>query len=326
MNELLSEITKAKSVGITGHVRPDGDCAGSTTAMYNYIADNYPDKEVYFFLEPVSTAIENCLDFPERSEAGAFEGVTLDLFISLDSSSEDRLGDNLPVFKSAKKRVVIDHHKTNTGFGDVNIVRPEVSSACEVLFELLETEKIGASVARSLYLGIVHDTGVFKYQSTTGRTMTIAGILLDKGVDSAAVIDGTFYERTWNQNRLLGRAIEKTKIFANGMISLVVISAEDLAEFGCTRIDTDGIVENIRLIKGVEIAVFIREDGENYYKVSLRSKTGMIDVSEISAENGGGGHKMAAGFSVYKNADELTDYLVDTITRKLNEGLNGRND
>lgn len=312
MNILLDKIDKAETIAISGHVRPDGDCVGSTTALYHYIKDNYPDKKVYLTLEPAPHSVKKCLNCDMIINADALPD-EIDLFVSMDSSSIDRLGDAQSDFVGAKERIVVDHHKTNTFFGDYNIVFAEAGSCCEVLYNLLEENKITYSVALSLYLGIVHDTGGFKYSSTTSETMNIAGKLLDMGVDSATVIDTSFYEKTWLQNKILARALDNAKMTADGFVAYSVISSKDMSEIGVKASDTDGIVEQLRLTEGVEIAMFLREDAPETYKVSLRSKKGLVDVSEISLLFGGGGHVKAAGFTAYGKLDEIIESILSEI-------------
>lgn len=315
MSKLLDAINKANTIVISGHIRPDGDCVGSTTAIYNYIVDNFPDKKVDYLLEPFTKSISKCIERPET--IGLTEA---DLFISLDCASKDRLGSAQEMFDKAKYTFVIDHHKTNTGFGNENVVVAEASSACEVLFELLDPEKISLKTATSLYIGIVHDTGVFKYNSTSRRTMEIAGLLLEKGVNSAFIIDETFYAKTFAQNKLLAKGLNKACFLEDIGCIYTVISMDDLAEVGLTSADTDGIVEQLRLTDGVEVAAFIRQDDKELYKVSLRAKTGIVDVSTISVMHGGGGHKMAAGYSLNGTEEEVVATIVKDI-RNLFTGI-----
>ncbi|MBQ8281273.1 MAG: bifunctional oligoribonuclease/PAP phosphatase NrnA, partial [Lachnospiraceae bacterium] len=271
MSSLLDRIEVAETIAISGHVRPDGDCVGSTTGLYRYISENFPEKKVYLTLEKAPDSVQKCIDCSMIMSALELPE-DIDLFVSLDCSSLDRLGDAAERFETAKERFVVDHHKTNAFFGDYNEVVPEASSCCEVLYDLLDEERISYKAAVSLYLGIVHDTGGFKYSSTSKHTMEIAGKLLDKGIDSAFIIDTSFYERSWIQNKLMARAISNAQLTEDGFVAYTVISQNDLTEFDATSADTDGIVEQLRLTEGVEIAMFIREDAENAYKVSLRAK------------------------------------------------------
>lgn len=310
---LIQAIEEAKSIGISGHIRPDGDCIGSTVGLYNYVRKNYPDKLCRLYLEQIPAEIKNAIDAPDTLD-GTDDETVFELFVSLDSSSPDRLGPNQALFERAKLKYVIDHHKTNTFFGDINIVADEMGACAEVLFDLLDYEKMDLSIAAPLYLGIVHDTGVFKYSSTKRHTMETAGKLLELGVDAAKIIDGTFYEKSWNQNKLLALALNKAELYQDGYTAVTIITRADLESVCCKMTETDGIVEQLRLTRGVEIAAFIREDGDNFYKISLRSKNGEIDVSQIAVRYGGGGHERAAGFNVNGDINVFVKELLDQIS------------
>lgn len=316
MSILTDKINDSNVIAVTGHVRPDGDCVGSTTALYYYILENYPEKKVYLTLDTPPASVKKCIDCDVITAPDSLPD-KVDLFVSLDSSTSDRLLEAaVEKFNSAGVSFVVDHHKTNIGFGDINHIDADASSCCEVLFELLDYDKISVRTASSLYLGIVHDTGVFKYSSTSKRTMEVAGKLLAKGVDSAFIIDTSFYEKTWKQNKLLARAIDKAEISEDGKIAYTVISQADLSEFGCGSSDTEGIVEQLRLTEGVEIAIFMREDAANVYKVSMRAKAGLVDVSEISVLYNGGGHSKAAGFTAHGNYDEIIANVISEVNKR----------
>ena len=120
------------------------------------------------------------------------------------------------LFEQTANTACIDHHISNTGYANVNYVHPEIGSVCEVIFDMLEEEKISVNTAEALYTGIVHDTGVFKYRSTTEHTMVVAGKLLGKGLDSQKIIDQGFYEKTYVQNQILGRALLESMIVLDG--------------------------------------------------------------------------------------------------------------
>ena len=179
INEIIGE---AKTVGIAGHVRPDGDCVGSCMALYNYLIKNRPDLTVKVYLEyvdPKFLLIKNT----DKIDTSGYDGTIYDLFISLDTAGKDRLGWNLPYFENAKRKVCIDHHASNPGYADENYIVPEASSASEVLYEFLEESQIDQSIAEPMYMGIAHDSGVFRFQSTTPRTMRIAAKMMEHGVN-----------------------------------------------------------------------------------------------------------------------------------------------
>lgn len=203
------------------------------------------------------------------------------------------LGGYAVYFDSAVKTLCIDHHRTNTGFAEQNYIIPDASSCSEVLYTLLDEAKISREAAECLYTGIVHDTGVFKYNSTTRKTMEIAGALMEKGVNAAKIIDDSFYRKTYAQNQILGKALLGSTRILDGRCIFSVVSQKEMEFYGVDTNDLDGIIDQLRITEGVECAIFIYEKAFNEYKVSLRSND-YVDVSKVAAYFGGGGHIHAA--------------------------------
>lgn len=315
MNKLLELIEKAKNIAITGHVSPDGDCTGSTLALYNYITENFEDKQVRVCLEKPSMKFSYMKGFDLISEDPFLEA---DLLVSLDASDRERLGSRGVMLDTAKNSICIDHHITNTNFAGVNIVEDFRSSTCELLYTLLDYEKISVNTAVCLYTGIVHDSGVFKYQSTTRQTMEIAGALIDKGFDFTKIIDDTYFKKDFNAAKLLGLVLTNAKLEFNGQCCYGVLDYDTWTGYIDDKKKMDGIIDNLRNISGVEIALFMYESDKGEYKVSLRSIN--KNVSSIATALGGGGHIRAAGATVYGRADEL---LKNTILPMIKKELDG---
>ena len=160
MEKIANELAEVNTVAIAGHVRPDGDCVGSCMGLYLYLKENYPEiaTDVYLELPGEQFSFLSCF---EEIKTAYEPGKVYDLLITLDVSDKNRIGVALEGYETAKKRVCIDHHISNRGLGDVNEIRPNASSTCEVLYTLLEEEKVSKVVAEALYTGMVHDTGVF---------------------------------------------------------------------------------------------------------------------------------------------------------------------
>lgn len=291
---ILEELKDAVCVGITGHVRPDGDCLGSTLGLYNYLKCNRPELSVDIFLERPGnefaylTGIEDIKNVPTDTE--------YDVFVVLDCSSRDRIEPFAKCFDKAKKTICIDHHISNENFADVNLVKPNASSACEVLYGTMNEDKVDKAVAECIYTGIIHDTGVFKYSCTSAETMSIAGKMMEKGIEYSDIIDNSFYAKTYVQNQILGRALLESVMFYDGKCIFSSVTKDEMDFYGVTGKELGGIVEQLRLTDGVEVAIFLYETGEKEYKVSMRSKK-IIDVSRIAVAFGGGGHVRAAGFT-----------------------------
>lgn len=310
MGKLDNILKGRKTVAISGHIRPDGDCIGSCLGLYNYIKDNYSSIETDVYLQEFSDKF-NFIRYWDEVKHNPSDK-KYDLFIMLDSSSSDRAGEFLPVFENAKDTVCIDHHISNEQYAGENIVFPKASSTCEVLYGLMDDEKVGYDTAQALYMGIVHDSGAFKYSNTSAKTMAIAGKLMEKGIPFTSIIDNTFYAKTYIQNQILGRALLESIMLYDGKCIFSVVSQKEMEFYDITYKDLDGIVEQLRITKGVECAIFMYETGELEYKVSMRSNE-MVDVSRIATYFGGGGHIRAAGFSmkgtVYDVINNITEQL-----------------
>ena len=244
-NDFLTMIEQADTIAITGHVRPDGDCVGSTVGLYNYIISNY-DKQVQIYLEEFSKDFLFLHDADKISHTPTDQ--VYDLCIAVDCGDKERQGDFLPIFERAKRTMCVDHHISNPGFGEVCYVDAEACSAAEALYKLMEQDKINKNAAEALYMGIVHDTGVFKHSNTTKSAMSIAGDLIEKGANPSFIIDETFYKKTFVANKLLGIALTKAEQHADGRIISTVLETEDFRKSGAGKIDTDGIVDQLRLV------------------------------------------------------------------------------
>ena len=240
-----------------------------------------------------------------------------DVFFVLDCSSLDRIEPFISCFNNASKIVCIDHHVSNTGFTDLSKIEPQASSACEVLYGTMDADKISRNVAECIYTGIIHDTGVFKYSCTSKKTMEIAGEMMEKGIDYSDIIDNTFYKKTYVQNQILGRALLESVLFYDGKCIFTTVTIDEMEFYGVTGRELGGIVEQLRLTDGVEVAIFLYQTGEEEYKVSLRSKK-KIDVAAIATQFGGGGHVRAAGYTAKGSVYQIINSIGELIEKQYN--------
>ncbi|MDK2809125.1 MAG: bifunctional oligoribonuclease and phosphatase NrnA, partial [Clostridiales bacterium] len=203
-------------------------------------------------------------------------------------------------------------------FGKHNILEPKRSSTCELLFSLMEEDKISKETAKALYLGIVYDTGVFKHSNTTIDTMQAAGKLIDKGVPFSKIIDETFYQKTYLQNQILGRCLLESFLLLDGKVIASCVERRILDFYGATAEDMDGIVDQMRVTKGVEVALFAYEIASGEYKVSMRSN-GLVDVNKIAVYFGGGGHIKAAGCTLKGRYHDVITNITGHIESQLKQ-------
>ncbi len=293
---LLDECKEAKYILISGHVRPDGDCTGSCLAMYLYLKKALSTTKVQLCLEKPSEVFQCIQDFNKIDSTYIVDG-DIDVFIALDCE-KSRLGEAEEIFAKAKKRINIDHHVSNKqGCGDINYVNPEMSSTAELVYELMDKQYIDQEIAKALYIGMIHDTGIFQYSNTSPNTLRTAAELIEYKFDFSGLIDETFYEKTYTQNQLLGRALLESIMFMDGKCIVSAIDKKTLEFYNASAKDLDGIVNQLRVTKGVECAIFMYAIGNLEYKVSLRSCK-YVDVSKVAAFFGGGGHMRAAGCTI----------------------------
>ncbi|MCF0127329.1 MAG: DHH family phosphoesterase [Pseudobutyrivibrio sp.] len=295
---ILSEV---KTVGISGHVRPDGDCVGSCMAMYNYLTSYYPTLEVSVILEEIPHVFDFLANTDKIQRAESIpQNKLFDLYIALDCSDGSRLGSAEVFFKNAKTTICIDHHFGKPGFADYNYIIPDDSSTCELVYNQLPKDRITLPIAECLYTGIIHDTGVFQYSCTTADTMSCAGKLMSLGVNFPKICDDTYYAKTMTQNRVMGYVLSNCKSFMDGKIVAAVLTSDEMKTFDAKPKHLEGIVQQLRCTTGVEVAVFLYQLENGEFKGSTRS-TGDVDLTLVTGHFGGGGHKKAAGFSVEAN-------------------------
>ena len=295
--KLLQECKEAKRIGISGHIRPDGDCIGSCLALYQYLKKGLPEN-VYIkvYLEKPASIFSELKGF-DKIDSDYPQEENFDVFFVMDCSF-DRLGEAQKYFETAAKTINIDHHISNTGCGDLNYIMPQIGSASEVLYDLIVAESgeqvLDKEMAMTIYTGIIHDTGVFQYSNTTPKTMEIGAKLISYGFDFPNLILETFYQRTYVQSQVLGRALMESIRFLDGQCIVSCIDKKQMDFYEVTTQDFDGIVNHLRNIKGVHCAIFMYQTDVLEYKVSLRSDE-LVNVSEVAAFFGGGGHMRAAG-------------------------------
>ncbi|WP_422486797.1 DHH family phosphoesterase [Gudongella sp. DL1XJH-153] len=315
--ELLREaINNCKRVAVVSHRSPDGDNLGSLLAMglslekmgkdVVYVkADIIPDD--YLFLPGI-----------ERLETRNDSIDEFDVLMVLDSSDEDRLGENQFLLKKSKLIVNIDHHVSNTKFGDINIVLPDLSSTGEILFNILgELEMpIDSEIASLIYVAISTDTGRFTYQGVTGMTHETVAKLYDYGIDSYSINTNLYQRRSLARTKLFIKAISQMEFYNNNEIGIVKISKKMIDETKTSMDDTEGIVEFIRDTESVEAACLLKEVDNSIVKISLRTKN-KVDANKVCSAFNGGGHNRASGATVEDSLDNVEKRLITEINKYL---------
>jgi phosphoesterase RecJ-like protein len=298
-------VRSAPRVVVAAHENPDGDAIGSLVGAVRGLraagidavgvrAPNELPRE-YRWLDDGDTA----------TTAPDGEGW---LLLAVDCGSAARIAAPAGVRERAALVVDLDHHHDNTRFGDINIVDSDAACSAMMVRELLRRLGVGLTpaIATPLYVGLVSDTGRFQYSNTDARAFFAAAELVGTGAKPQEVFQRLYESVQASKLRLLARALDRIELRLGGRLAVTWLTRADIAETGADESATDGVIDSLRAIEGVEVAAFIREAANGSgHKVSLRSAGGLVDVSRIARAGGGGGHARAAGFSSDLGRPEL---------------------
>ena len=325
-DQLSSMIQKSNRVVVTCHMTPDGDALGSSLCMVHVllsmgkfatvVVPDCPPQNLMFLPGSSHVVVASCR--PERAESLLTDA---DLVVLLDFNDLKRIDRMAPMVEASKaKRVVIDHHLNPSIKADVLISRPDVSSTCALLYQVLESigleRRISREAAECCCTGMMTDTGNFSYNSNDPQLYRILERLVAKGVDKDAIYTRLFNTNTESRVRLMGYAqSRKMQILPEHQAAVIALSREELDEFGYKRGDTEALVNVPLSIPGITYSIFLREDEPGYVKVSMRSK-GNFSVKEIcEAHFGGGGHVNASGGEMRAPLDEVLQRVIDVLSQ-----------
>ena len=297
-DEIGRALLEHQRFAILSHVRPDGDAIGSQLALALSLTEL--GKDVRAWNE------EGMLDkysFVPRAKLltkppAAPEDV--DVAIALDTAIQNRLGTTLAAVRSAKIWVNIDHHPSNPGYGDIVYVDPSAPATGQIIFELIKNQKmpLNRDIAENLYVAISTDTGSFQYPNTTARTFEIAAELVGAGVDVGATSQQLYENYPRRRIELLRELLATMQFKGGGRVASFSLSIALAKKLGVLPEDNEGLIDHLRAIRGVVVAVFFEELADGKVRVSMRSKTEEVNVCAICEKFGGGGHTLAAGARV----------------------------
>ncbi len=311
----VTAIADAEQAVISCHVHPDGDALGSALALHRALA-NTGRKAVVSFSEPFTVAPHyrflpglDRLTPPDQVPAAA------DLFVCFDAGSLDRLGSLVDAFEGAARTVVVDHHASNTRFGDINLIDPASPASAVLCRELLRRLglPLDRDIATCLYTGLVTDTGRFQYQATSPDTHRLAAELLAAGVEQYEVAKAVFETNRIGYLRLVADALGQLVQVPEASLVWTRVGLADLAAHGVDMEETEGLIDLVRTDGASDVAAVLKEQPDGTWKVSLRSK-GATDVGRIATRFGGGGHKFAAGFTTELDPEATVAAVVEAVT------------
>lgn len=311
LGKAAAVLAEAKEVALVCHVNPDADAIGSLLGLAGFLAERgvsvaatWPNdhRESPRWLEalPGREHIVVPGKMPKRPE----------VLVTLDAADAKRLGGMIHLLETAGTSICIDHHRTNPGFATINLIDPDASSTAEVVYRLID--EMGGepsdAVATCLYAAIVTDTGRFMYGAATPETLRVAAALRERAFDHAALAQALYEDESFGSLKLLGLALARAELDEKLGLVTTHLTRKDLEEAGVEIQETEGIMDVIRMAREADVAAVMKEQREGGFKVSLRSR-GATDVSAIAERFGGGGHRLAAGYSSGAALDESLDAL-----------------
>lgn len=307
----------APEVAIACHVNPDPDALGSMLGLANLLETrgtavtcsfpNVPlDPPRWASMLPGADRLVEVADFPE----------TPDVMVTCDCGSFDRLQALGHAASRAKELIWIDHHRSNDGVGSIRLVDPDASSTCELVVRLADAigAELNDAAATCLYAGLVTDTGRFQYEAVTPGTLRVAARLREHTFDHARLVQALYEDNSRAYLRVSGVALGRLAHVPEADLVWTYLTRADLAEAGVHPADTDDLIDVIRTARDADVAAIVKQQGDGRFKVSLRSR-GAHDLSAVAAAFGGGGHRLAAGYTSDHGPAETIDHLIDALGR-----------
>ena len=302
---------------ILGHIRPDGDALGSQLALA--LSLEALGKEVRVWNEDGMLEKYSFLPRAELLTKPPSAPEDFDVSIALDTAIQNRLGTALPAVRSSKIWINIDHHISNPGYGDVVYVDPSAPATAEIIFRLIKSEGLpfNRDIAENLYAAISTDTGSFQYPKTSAHTFEIAAELIRTGLDVGRLSQLLYENYPRRRLELLRELLRTMRFQQEGHVASFSLTLKTAAELGVLPEDNEGLIDHLRAVHGVIVAVFFEELSDGKVRVSMRSKTEVVDVCAICQKFGGGGHMLAAGARVLGTLPEVEERVLKEVCDKV---------
>ncbi len=311
--KIMEMILSAETILLAGHTNPDGDAIGACLALGGALEK--AGKKVQVVLEKYADKYQMIPNSHLVIAADAAE--TPAVFIALDCGDEGRLGDAAELFHKAAKKINIDHHESNTYFGELNYVAADASSTSEIVYKLLEGKvPLTAAEAAGLYAGLIYDTGGFRHSSTSPETMRIAGELMGYGISFTNIYNRFFDARSFTELKLMGRALDNAELLFDGRVILSSITTAEIEALGGSNKELDAIINYLKGVLDTKIACFFYEKTATDVKGSFRGNDG-YDVCALAQKFGGGGHIKAAGCTISASIAEAKAMVLSEIEKML---------
>jgi phosphoesterase RecJ-like protein len=319
MDAVVERLTKSQSIFLATHINPDGDAIGSLISLG--LGLQQFGKRVYTYNESPIPAVYRFLPGVRSVKQTLPSSVEWDTAVLLDCGDIERIGTAADRLRGFSQIINIDHHVTNTDFGQYRLVDSGASSSAEIVYRLLKrmNVEIDEAIATAIYTGILTDTGSFRFANTNSAAYAICAEMVQCGVDPYTVAQHVYGTYSLGRIKLLNMALDSIEISTNGKLSLMTLTQEMFSETDTNQEDVDGMINYAKRIEDVRVAALILENAssatQKRFHVSLRSN-GTVDVAEIAASFGGGGHSNAAGFGVESSLKDLKE-TIKSIAEKL---------
>ena len=317
MDQIINHIKEANHILLASHSDPDGDAVGSLLALGIAIGRR-GQKTTIYNASPIP-AVYRFLPSVERIVRHIKKASTYDLALIMDCGDLPRIGEASTTVSQIPVVINIDHHISNTGFGDIQLIDPLACSTAEIVYRLIKALDVplDKAIATSLYTGILTDTGSFRFSSTNQAAFAISQEMAELGVEPHDVAQHVYGTYSLGRIKLLNLALDSIEISENGKLSIMTVTGAMFAETGTHPEDVDGMINYARRIEDVKVAALIQEQQNGNtnsnshcrYHVSLRSD-GTVDVAAIAGFFGGGGHASAAGFQIEATLTELKSDII----------------
>jgi phosphoesterase RecJ-like protein len=317
IDRILDVLRDSQSVCVVGHIRPDGDCVGSQLGLA--LALKAEGKKVWCWNEDLLPQKYEFLD-PDRIFQRPKPGLKFDCVVGTDAASFERFGKVGPCVIDRKTLINIDHHESNTRYGDINWISAREPSTGELVFRLLRVAKwpVTRPIADCLFTAVSTDTGSFQYATTRPGTFHVAGDLVRRGADLARICDEVYQSYPLSRVRLLRHVYSHYRLTHNDQIAWFWLKKADFARSGAESCDSEGLIDHIRAIAPVVVACVFEEIEPELTRISLRSKSEKVNVNEIAKQFGGGGHSAAAGARIPGKPLAVQRRVIAAVKKALN--------
>ncbi len=316
VSRIIEAIRTHQTFCVVGHVRPDGDCIGSQIAIS--LALKNLNKEVTCWNEDSMPAKLAFLD-PDHLLQKPRRGLEFDCVIATDCASFERLGKSGQCIEKRKLLINIDHHQSNTRYGDLNWISAREASTGELIYKLLKAANwpINSQIADCLFTAVSTDTGSFQYPTTQPHTYHTAAELVKRGADLAKICDEVYQSHPLSRVRLLKHLYNKFRLTHDNQVAYLWLKKKDFSRAGAITDESEGLIDHIRDIQPVEVACLFEELDPELTRISLRSKNSKVNVNEIAKQFGGGGHKAAAGARIHGKPLTVQRRVIGAIKKAL---------